>query len=138
MKQKPAETKRFQVGKIWLGTGRAVVRMGNAECKGNHQPEEMKKYATNTYVSDVSPTPRRLKLKNRVSPVTMANIIQRSNIVTVNISFTCRWKYCVDISVTESLRMGTLPLHNVPRTLKVLFTAVKNVFLRSKDFLTVH
>lgn len=38
MKQKPAEAKGFQVGKIWLGTGRAVVRMGNATCQGNHQP----------------------------------------------------------------------------------------------------
>lgn len=38
MKQKPAGTKGFQVGKIWLGTGRAIVRLGNAKCEENHQP----------------------------------------------------------------------------------------------------
>lgn len=52
----------------------------DGECYMSRKSSALKRWRnmqqSNTYVSDVSPTPRRLKIKNRVSPATMAYIIQ--------------------------------------------------------------
>lgn len=125
-----ARTKGFQVGQKLLRTGRTVARMWNAECKGNHQPWRD---------GEICSTHTRKTKNEKTECSTMATMAkQRSNIATVNIPFTCQSRYCAVISAPGSLRMRTLTFHNVPRTLKVLFTAVENVSLHSKNCLTLY